>query len=88
MRQSGLKLRIRGKKYTHRVHYRHPHMNNMDDFNHYMEKTLSKINKENKEVYITGDFNIDLLKYEFVPEYQDNMMSSNGIFLKSLCQHV
>ena len=60
--------------------YRHPHMNNMDDFINYMEKTLSKINKENKEVYITGDFNIDLLKYEMVPKYQDfyNMMASNG----------
>ena len=44
------------------------------------KKTLSKINKENKEVYITGDFNIDSLKYEIVPKYQDfyNMMASNG----------
>ena len=36
--------------------YRHPHMSNMDDFNQYMDK----INKENKEVYLAGDFNIDL----------------------------
>ena len=67
IRQSGLKLRMREKNILIGCIYRHPHMNNMDDFNHYMEKTLSKINKENKEVYITGDFNIDLLKYEIVP---------------------
>ena len=44
------------------------------------KKTLSKINKKNKEVYITGDFNIDFLKYEIVPKYKDfyNMMASNG----------
>ena len=45
-----------------------------------MEKTLSKINNENKGVYLTGDFNIDLLKYDIVPKYQDfyNLMASNG----------
>ena len=44
-----------------------------------MDKTLSKINKENK-VYLTGGFNIDLLKYDMVPKHQDfyNMMASNG----------
>ena len=59
-------------------------MNNMDDFNHNMENTLSKIDKENKVVYLTGDFNIAI-----VLKYQDfyNMMASNG-FLKSLCQHL
>ena len=55
-------------------------MNYIDDFNHCMEKTLSKINNENKEVYLTGDFNIDLLKYDIVPKYQVffNLMASNG----------
>ena len=53
----------------------------MDDFNQYMEKTLSKINKENKEVYISDVFNIDLLKYDTIPKYQDfyTLMASNGI---------
>ena len=55
-------------------------MSNMDDFDHYMEKILSKINNENKEVYLTGDFNNDLLKYDTVHKYQDfyNLMASNG----------
>ena len=54
-------------------------MNNMDDFNQY-GKTLSKINKENKEVFFSGDINIDLLKYDIVPKYQDvyNMIASNS----------
>ena len=60
--------------------YRHPHSNNLDEFIHYMKTTLNKINKENKEVYISGDFNIDLLKYEDNLKYQEfyNMMTSNG----------
>ena len=55
-------------------------MSNMDDFNQYMEITLGKINKENKEVYLAGDFNIDLLKYDTIPKYQDfyKLMASNG----------
>ena len=44
--------------------YRHPHYNNINDFSKYINKCLIKLNKENKEVYIAGDFNIDLLKYE------------------------
>ena len=80
MRQFGMKLRAKGKNIGIGCIYRHPRTNNMDDFNHYMKKTLSKINKENKEVYLTGDFNIDLLKYDIVPRYQNfyNMMASNG----------
>ena len=43
--------------------YRHPH-GNIDDFTDYITKCLAKINKTNKECYLTGDFNIDLLKYD------------------------
>ena len=55
-------------------------MSNMGDFNQYMGKTLSKINKGNKEVYLAGGFNIDLLKYDTIPKYQDfyTLMASNG----------
>ena len=44
--------------------YRHPNKLKQDysDFNKYMDETLSKLQKENKEVYVCGDFNIDLLK--------------------------
>ena len=43
--------------------YRHPH-NNFNDFFQYLEKCLGKLVKENKEMYICGDFNFDLLKIE------------------------
>ena len=43
--------------------YRHPR-NNSKDFLSYLEKCLLKLSKENKEVYICGDFNFDLLKLE------------------------
>ena len=45
-----------------------------------MDTTLNKLTKENKEVYITGDFNIDLLKYDIIPKYQEfyNLMTAHG----------
>ena len=45
-----------------------------------MNKCLSKLKKESKEVYIAGDFNIDLLKYETNTKYREfyNLMTSNG----------
>ena len=57
--------------------YRHPHYNNLDEFNLHMKNTLLKIGKENKEDYICGDFNINLLKYENDSAVQD-LMTSNG----------
>ena len=41
--------------------YRHPH-NNFKEFFQYLDETLSKLVKENKELYLCGDFNFDLLK--------------------------
>ena len=43
--------------------YRHPH-GNIDDFVDHLTKCLAKINKSNKECYLAGDFNIDLLKFD------------------------
>ena len=43
--------------------YRHPH-NNCEDFVHYLEECLTNLAKENKEVYICGDFNFNLLKVD------------------------
>ena len=67
--------------------YRHPHYNNLDDFSEYINKCLIKLGKENKEVYIAGDFNIDLLKYETNPKYRDffNLLVSYG-FLPLITQ--
>ena len=60
--------------------YRHPHYDNLDDFNSCMKNLFLKLNKENKEVYICGDFNINLLKYygEIVVQDFYNLMYSNG----------
>ena len=60
--------------------YRHPHHNNLNDFFQYMTTTLNRLNKENKGIYICGDFNIDLLKYDNNLKSQEfyNLMSSNG----------
>ena len=41
--------------------YRHPH-NNFKEFFQYLDETISKLVKENKELYLCGDFNFDLLK--------------------------
>ena len=41
--------------------YRHPHMD-LREFNTMYDDLLSKIQRENKQIYIMGDFNIDLLK--------------------------
>ena len=44
--------------------YRHPTKLKSDynEFNNYLDSTLNKLVSENKEIYICGDFNIDLLK--------------------------
>ena len=64
--------------------YRHPHDNNdnFDDFLTYLEHTLVKLSKENKVIYLCGDFNADLLKYENINHYRRfyDLLSSFGIF--------
>ena len=64
--------------------YRHPH-DNMDVYNSYLdylELILSKLTKENKEIYNCGDFNSDLLKIDIRSNYKRfyDLMSSNGLF--------
>ncbi len=67
--------------------YRHPHDYNIEDYSIYMQNCFNKINRENKEVYLLGDFNIDLLQYESKNKYQQfyNLMTSNG-FLPLILQ--
>ena len=64
--------------------YRHPHDNNdtFDDFLTYLEYTLVKLSKEDKVIYLCGDFNSDLLKYENKNNYRRfyDLLSSFGIF--------
>ena len=66
--------------------YRHPH-NNCDDFFQYLETCLMNIAKENKEVYICGDFNFDLLKVDtdHITQHFFNLLCSYG-FLPHILQ--
>ena len=59
--------------------YRHPH-NNFKEFFQYLEMCLSKFNKENKEIFLAGDFNFDLLKTETDTNTQNfyDLMCSYG----------
>ena len=60
--------------------YRHPH-NNFDEFYKYFEMCLSSLAKENKEVYICGDFNLDLLKIDtdHFSQYFFNLLFRYGL---------
>ena len=50
--------------------YRHPNTN-ADKFNDYINQTMEKISKENKLIFLMGDFNINLLNYESHGETND-----------------
>ena len=58
--------------------YRHPNTD-IKKYIDYMDKTMSKISKENKLVFVMGDFNVNLLNYESHNETNDfiNTMVSN-----------
>ena len=47
----------------------------------YLENSLKKLHKKDKEIYLCGDFNIDLLKLEIVSVYQEyyNLLCSYGV---------
>ena len=67
--------------------YRHPHYKNLDDFSDYMEEIFAKLNKEKKQIYLAGDYNIDLLQYDNNTKCRDfyNLITSNG-FLPLITQ--
>ena len=59
--------------------YRHPRKN-PEEFFQYLDLTLSKISKENKEIYICGDFNLNLLKSDSDSNCSNfyNLLNSSG----------
>ena len=59
----------------------------MSEFMKYLENSLKKLHKEDKEIYLCGDFNIDLLKLETINVYQEyyNLLCSYG-FLPHIIQ--
>ena len=67
--------------------YRHPH-NNFNEFFQYLENCLIKVVKENKELYICGDFNFDLLKIDsdYNTQHFFNLLCSYG-FLPHTSTH-
>ena len=64
--------------------YRHPRYN-FKEFICYLENCLTKLTKENKEIYLCGDFNIELMKIDNNQNYQQfyNMLCSFAFSLKS-----
>ena len=71
--------------------YRHPAMN-LNEFNdNYLNILLQKISKEKKNVFLLGDFNVDLLKYHKhagTNEFTDSLSSYMyflTMFLKKQC---
>ena len=58
--------------------YRHPETDTSNFIDH-IDLTLQKVQKENKTVFMMGDFNINLLKYQSHPETNDfiNLMVSH-----------
>ena len=63
--------------------YRHPHDNIeiYNNFSEYLEPILSKLNNENKEIYLCGDFNSDILKIDYNNSYKRfyELTSSYGL---------
>ena len=63
--------------------YRHPSYlkSDMSEFNKYLDTTLSKLVKEKKEIYICGDFNIDLLKMNDFETHLEfyTLLNSHGL---------
>ena len=50
--------------------YIHP-KGDTEDFNNYISKCLTIVNKEKKECYVSGDFNIDILKYKTINKHTE-----------------
>ena len=60
--------------------YKHPHMDNNVFNETYISPLLQKLSKEaSKNIFLLGDFNIDLLKFETCPSacsFLDNLASN------------
>ena len=60
----------------------------IDDFNILFEQVMDKISKENKEIYLLGDFNIDLLKIDDENNGKKNDEFYNVISTKFLVPYI
>ena len=67
--------------------YRHPKMDLFEFIQYYLNPLLDKLEKEQKTVYLLGDLNVDLLKYEqhkATNEFLDCL--SSNMFLPHIAQ--
>ena len=67
----------KGKNFLCIIHHPNTDVSNFMD---YLESTFSKVNQQKYQVFLLGDFNIDLLQYESLSYTNDflNTMSSNS----------
>ena len=80
-----------GKNYLFCCTYRHP-SSDIDTFCEYLQETLSNPTVFNKQVFILGDFNINLLKYNIdtpitnyvISFFQNNFFHISFILLEYL----
>ena len=72
----------RGKNIVVGVVYRPP-KSNLEQFLYYLENLLNKLSKENKQIYILGDYNIDLLKVKSCKVNSVmNIIALNGFYIQ------
>ena len=55
--------------------------NSPDRFQSYFEETIEKLNSTGKQLYIVGDFNIDLLKFETSRYSHDFLVALQSCYL-------
>ena len=72
-----VKIKMRNKVKIFGVIYRHP-KSSITEFYNSFEKTLSLLNKQKAEYYITGDFNIDLIQCD-TNEAQKTMQTCSTV---------
>ena len=60
--------------------YRHP-SSNPTKFTEHIENTLHKISRENKSVFLSGDFNMNLLNFETRNETNEFLNTMNSHFM-------
>ena len=53
--------------------YRHPSLDVSDFNNSYLHALLEKLSLENKQTFLSGDFNINLLRHDSRTDLLDNM---------------
>ena len=75
----------KSKNFLYCCLYRHP-STDMSNFIDHIDLALQKVQKENKTVFMMGDFNINLLKYQSDPETKDfiNLMVSHYLLPHNL----